>query len=82
MNKVKQDVAEGFKTFPGIIKNGKTIVSVGSLRAKEAIVKKARAIKTIVSDGTQEVIGTVLEGINSANSNVENFIGNLFGGKD
>jgi hypothetical protein len=82
MNKVKQDVAEGFKTFPGIIKNGKTIVSVGSLRAKEAIAKKARAIKTIVSDGTQEVIGTVLEGINSANSNVENFIGNLFGGKD
>jgi hypothetical protein len=82
MDKVKQNVADGFKTFPGIVKNGKTIISVGSKRAKDAIANKAMAIKTAAIKGTQDAIGEVTAGIDNAKNKVKNFVGNLFGGKD
>ncbi len=71
MGKVKQDVADGFKTFPGILENGKKIVSVGAKKTKKKI-----------GNAVSHVSNTVSNAVQDAKNNVKGFFGGLFGGDE
>jgi hypothetical protein len=72
MDGIKKKVASGFETFPGIIENGKTIVSVGAKRVKESVQNKisntVKSTKRVISEKSKEVKKTIT-----------NFVGGLFG---
>ncbi len=71
MDEVKQKVADGFNTFPGILENGKKIVSVGAKKTK-------KKFGTIVS----HVSNTVSKAIQDTKKNVKGFFDGLFGGDE
>jgi len=92
-DKLKQQVADGFATFPGILKNAGTIVSVGAQKAGEALVDTVQEIGDVVSNvasNTNSAIAEVAQDVsNTVSGAVQNtavaftgFVGNLFGGSD
>jgi hypothetical protein len=79
-NKIKEDVAKGFETFPGIVENGKTILTVGSERVKDAVANKVSDTAASLRDAAQETIDTAAHAVRGAANKVKGFFGGLFGG--
>ena len=71
-DKLKQQVADGFGTFPGILENAGTIISVGAQKVAEAVVK---TINSIV-DTCKEVGGAVVDTAQEVGAAVRNVVSN------
>jgi hypothetical protein len=92
-DKLKQQVADGFGTFPGILKNAGTIVSVGAERVGEAVVDTVQevgeVVSNIVSNANNAIAAVAQDVTNTVSGAVQNtavaftgFVGNILGGND
>jgi len=81
-DKIKEKVADGFATVPGIIENGKIIVSAGAEKLGNALENagtgEPSVITKVIKDTAQTVSDIVLDAANA----VSGLVGSLFGGND
>jgi hypothetical protein len=81
-DKLKQKVADGFATVPGIVENGKIIVSAGVEKLGTALenagTDEPNVVTKVITDAAQTVSDIVLDATNA----VTGLVGSLFGGNE